>query len=135
MNCYAARLPYRCIDTLPHCRAAMAMRCSSNARVICGLGAVPKRSEMNFGGFGCASLAHCEPVERPYGGELVCRVGRMGEGAGGWGSAVNTLRLLGGRWMRMFTMPNQSSVAKVFQEFNANGRMKPSAYYDRISAI
>lgn len=37
-----------------------------------------------------------------------------------------------GRWMRMFTIPNQSSVAKAFQEFDANGRMKPSAYYDRI---
>jgi arsenic resistance protein ArsH len=46
-------------------------------------------------------------------------------------NAVNTLRLLG-RWMRMFTIPNQSSVAKAFQEFDANGRMKPSAYYDRI---
>lgn len=46
-------------------------------------------------------------------------------------NAVNTLRLLG-RWMRMFTIPNQSSVAKAFQEFDENGRMKPSGYYDRI---
>ncbi len=46
-------------------------------------------------------------------------------------NAVNTLRLLG-RWMRMFTIPNQSSVAKAYQEFDSNGRMKPSAYYDRI---
>ena len=46
-------------------------------------------------------------------------------------NAVNTLRLLG-RWMRMFTIPNQSSVAKAYQEFDDNGRMKPSAYYDRI---
>lgn len=46
-------------------------------------------------------------------------------------NAVNTLRLLG-RWMRMVTIPNQSSVAKAFQEFDAAGRMKPSAYYDRI---
>lgn len=46
-------------------------------------------------------------------------------------NAVNTLRLLG-RWMRMFTIPNQSSVAKAFQEFDDMGRMKPSAYYDRI---
>lgn len=46
-------------------------------------------------------------------------------------NAVNTLRLLG-RWMRMFTIPNQSSVAKAFEEFDAAGRMKPSAYYDRI---
>ena len=46
-------------------------------------------------------------------------------------NAVNTLRLLG-RWMRMFTIPNQSSVAKAFEEFDAEGRMKPSAYYDRI---
>jgi arsenic resistance protein ArsH len=46
-------------------------------------------------------------------------------------NAVNTLRLLG-RWMRMITIPNQSSVAKAYQEFDEDGRMKPSAYYDRI---
>ena len=46
-------------------------------------------------------------------------------------NAVNTLRLLG-RWMRMITIPNQSSVAKAYQEFEEDGRMKPSAYYDRI---
>lgn len=46
-------------------------------------------------------------------------------------NAVNTLRLLG-RWMRMITIPNQSSVAKAFQEFDGAGRMKPSAYYERI---
>ncbi len=46
-------------------------------------------------------------------------------------NSVNTLRLLG-RWMRMFTIPNQSSVAKAFTEFDDAGRMKPSAYYDRI---
>lgn len=46
-------------------------------------------------------------------------------------NAVNTLRLLG-RWMRMVTIPNQSSVAKAFQEFDENGRMRPSSYYDRI---
>ena len=46
-------------------------------------------------------------------------------------NAVNTLRLLG-RWMRMITIPNQSSVAKAFQEFDDAGRMKPSAYYERI---
>jgi arsenic resistance protein ArsH len=45
-------------------------------------------------------------------------------------NAVNTLRLLG-RWMRMVTIPNQSSVAKASDEFKG-GRMKPSAYYDRI---
>lgn len=46
-------------------------------------------------------------------------------------NAVNTLRLLG-RWMRMFTIPNQSSVPKAFQEFNAAGRMRPSPLYERI---
>ncbi|MCA6115948.1 arsenical resistance protein ArsH [Bradyrhizobium sp. WSM 1738] len=46
-------------------------------------------------------------------------------------NAVNTLRLLG-RWMRMFTIPNQSSVAKAFQEFDEAGRMRPSSYYERI---
>ncbi|RUM98319.1 arsenical resistance protein ArsH [Pseudaminobacter arsenicus] len=46
-------------------------------------------------------------------------------------NAVNQLRILG-RWMRMFTIPNQSSVAKAFNEFDEAGRMKPSSYYDRI---
>ncbi len=46
-------------------------------------------------------------------------------------NAVNQLRVLG-RWMRMVTIPNQSSVAKAFMEFDDNDRMKPSAYYDRI---
>lgn len=46
-------------------------------------------------------------------------------------NAVNQLRVLG-RWMRMFTIPNQSSVAKAFLEFDDNNRMKPSSYYNRI---
>ncbi|MCP9223892.1 arsenical resistance protein ArsH [Erythrobacter sp. LQ02-29] len=46
-------------------------------------------------------------------------------------NAVNSLRLLG-RWMRMFTIPNQSSVAMAYKEFDEAGRMKPSSYYDRI---
>ncbi|WP_234891912.1 arsenical resistance protein ArsH [Agrobacterium vitis] len=46
-------------------------------------------------------------------------------------NAVNQMRILG-RWMRMMTIPNQSSVAKAFQEFDADGRMKPSSYYDRV---
>ncbi len=46
-------------------------------------------------------------------------------------NAVNQLRVLG-RWMRMITIPNQSSVAKAFQEFDEAGRMKQSAYYDRV---
>ncbi|NDK38836.1 arsenical resistance protein ArsH [Pseudoxanthomonas gei] len=46
-------------------------------------------------------------------------------------NAVNTLRILG-RWMRMFTIPNQSSVATAWKEFDEAGRMRPSAYYDRI---
>ncbi len=46
-------------------------------------------------------------------------------------NTVNQLRVLG-RWMRMITIPNQSSVAKAFLEFDENDRMKPSPYYDRI---
>ena len=46
-------------------------------------------------------------------------------------NSVNTLRILG-RWMRMFVIPNQSSVAKAYMEFDADGRMKPSSYYERI---
>lgn len=46
-------------------------------------------------------------------------------------NAVNQMRVLG-RWMRMLTIPNQSSVAKAFLEFDEAGRMQPSAYYDRV---
>lgn len=46
-------------------------------------------------------------------------------------NTVNQLRILG-RWMRMVTIPNQSSVPKAFLEFDQNNRMKPSPYYDRI---
>jgi arsenic resistance protein ArsH len=46
-------------------------------------------------------------------------------------NAVNQMRILG-RWMRMLTIPYQSSVAKAFLEFEDNGRMKPSPYYNRI---
>jgi len=46
-------------------------------------------------------------------------------------NAVNQMRLLG-RWMRMITIPNQSSVAKAYQEFDDDGRMKPSSFYDRV---
>lgn len=46
-------------------------------------------------------------------------------------NAVNQMRVLG-RWMRMLTIPNQSSVAKAFMEFDTEGRMKPSPYYNRI---
>ncbi|MGB0592588.1 MAG: arsenical resistance protein ArsH [Myxococcota bacterium] len=46
-------------------------------------------------------------------------------------NTVNQLRLLG-RWMRMVTIPNQSSVAKAWQEFDGDGRMKPSSYRDRV---
>jgi len=46
-------------------------------------------------------------------------------------NAVNQLRVLG-RWMRMLAIPNQSSVAKAFLEFDDEGRMKPSPYYERV---
>lgn len=46
-------------------------------------------------------------------------------------NAVNQMRVLG-RWMRMITIPNQSSVAKAYQEFDDAGRMRPSSYYDRV---
>ncbi len=46
-------------------------------------------------------------------------------------NAVNQMRILG-RWMRMVTIPNQSSVPKAWLEFDDNDRMKPSSYYDRI---
>jgi len=46
-------------------------------------------------------------------------------------NVVNTLRLLG-RWMRMFTIPNQSSVPMAYKEFDDEGRMRPSGYYERV---
>ncbi|WOE31503.1 MULTISPECIES: arsenical resistance protein ArsH [unclassified Acinetobacter] len=46
-------------------------------------------------------------------------------------NSVNQMRILG-RWMRMITIPNQSSIPKAFLEFEEDGRMKPSAFYDRI---
>jgi arsenic resistance protein ArsH len=46
-------------------------------------------------------------------------------------NAVNQMRVLG-RWMRMITIPNQSSVARAFQEFDDEGHMMPSSYYDRV---
>ena len=46
-------------------------------------------------------------------------------------NVVNALRMLG-RWMRMVTIPNQSSVPKAWQEFDEAGRMKPSPFYDRV---
>lgn len=46
-------------------------------------------------------------------------------------NSVNQMRILG-RWMRMITIPNQSSIAKAFTEFDDDDRMKPSAYYNRI---
>ncbi|WP_139217214.1 arsenical resistance protein ArsH [Collimonas sp. OK607] len=46
-------------------------------------------------------------------------------------NAINQMRILG-RWMRMITIPNQSSVAKAFLEFDDSGRMKPSSYYERV---
>lgn len=46
-------------------------------------------------------------------------------------NAVNQMRVLG-RWMRMLTIPNQSSIAKAFQEFDEHDRIKPSPYLDRV---
>ena len=46
-------------------------------------------------------------------------------------NAVNQMRVLG-RWMRMLTIPNQSSIAKAWQEFDEHDRLKPSAYHDRV---
>ena len=46
-------------------------------------------------------------------------------------NSVNQLRILG-RWMRLLTIPNQSSIAKAFNEFDENGRMRPSSYYNRL---
>ena len=49
-------------------------------------------------------------------------------------NAVNQVRILG-RWMRRITIPNQSSVAKAFFEFDDNDRMKPSVFYERVVEV
>lgn len=46
-------------------------------------------------------------------------------------NTVNQLRILG-RWMRLLTIPNQSSVPKAFHEFDADGRMLPGPFYNRM---
>ena len=46
-------------------------------------------------------------------------------------NTVNQLRILG-RWMRLLTIPNQSSVARAWDEFDDDGRMKPSPFYNRL---
>jgi len=46
-------------------------------------------------------------------------------------NTVNQLRILG-RWMRMITIPNQSSIPKAFLEFDEQGRMKASPFYNRV---
>jgi arsenic resistance protein ArsH len=37
--------------------------------------------------------------------------------------------------MRMFTIPNQSSVPMGYKEFDEADRMRPSAYYDRMMDV
>ena len=49
-------------------------------------------------------------------------------------NAVNTLRLLG-RWMRMFTIPNQSSIPRAYEQFDAAGRLPPGPLYDRVADV
>ena len=46
-------------------------------------------------------------------------------------NAVNAMRLLG-RWMRMVTIPNQSSVPKAFELFDAAGRLPAGPHYERL---
>ena len=66
---------------------------------------------------------------RPTQGRTLA-VRKVSEGSQSF-NAVNQMRVLG-RWTRMITIPNQSSVAKAFLEFEDNGRMKPSPYYERV---
>jgi arsenic resistance protein ArsH len=66
---------------------------------------------------------------RPTQGRTCC-VAQVNGGSQSF-NAINFLRLLA-RWMRMPCVTNQSSVAKAWQEFDENGRMKPSDYRDRV---
>ncbi|UWR24093.1 arsenical resistance protein ArsH [Sulfitobacter sp. S190] len=46
-------------------------------------------------------------------------------------NAVNQMRILG-RWMRMVTIPNQSSIPKAWLEFDAEGRLPAGPFYARL---
>ncbi len=66
---------------------------------------------------------------RPTQGKVLA-LGQVNGGSQSF-NTVNQLRILG-RWMRLLTIPNQASTPKAFLEFNTEGRMKPSPYYDRM---
>ena len=88
---------------------------------------VPIEAPLVFSGFQESTLREFGPLFHQLGITAV-----QGGGGGSQSfNAVNQLRVLG-RWMRMVTIPNQSSVAKAYQEFDEAGRMKPSAYYQRV---
>ena len=78
--------------------------------------------------FGCRDLIEIGCI-RPTQGRTLA-VMQVSGGSQSF-NAVNQMRVLG-RWMRMVTIPNQSSFAKAFQEFDEAGRMKPSSYYERL---
>ncbi len=67
---------------------------------------------------------HYQGRSTPFSGEKTLAVMQVCGGSQSF-NAVNQMRILG-RWMRMITIPNQSSVAKAWQEFDEDGRMKPS---------
>ena len=46
-------------------------------------------------------------------------------------NAVNQMRILG-RWMRMVTIPNQSSIPKAWLEFDKDGRLPEGPFYARV---
>ena len=46
-------------------------------------------------------------------------------------NTVNLMRQMG-RWMRMFTIPNQSSIPKAYQEFNEDGQLNDSPFRNRV---
>lgn len=46
-------------------------------------------------------------------------------------NAVNQMRILG-RWMRMVTIPNQSSIPKAWLEFDKDGRLPAGPFYARV---
>lgn len=46
-------------------------------------------------------------------------------------NVVNNMRILG-RWMRMFAIPNQSSIPKAYEQFDEAGKLKESPYRDRV---
>ncbi len=120
-------MPNSTSPTIPRCRSCARCRCGREGQVWCS----PEVHGAVTGVF--KNQIDWLPLElgavRPTQGRTLA-VMQVSGGSQSF-NAVNTLRLLG-RWMRMFTIPNQSSVPKAYEQFDEAGRMRPGPLYDRV---